>query len=296
MDLNTAIKEIVRDYLANESLSDLVYGTCKHSSNFLQSRVKFFGKCSTEPGFLPKTVCQENRRAERIHFIFAFPDTAVLQGVVFGTVPIGGRIESICVRVDTDQFGLLLNHTFQYAAQAAGLFGIGNIVGYLCGGISKPHATALRTDLYIDWQEAGKETVPLLQYRVPTAYQTDEFLYDIPGGAIRRQAGTTDVPALQYGVAVHPSGDSVIVVSDSKYGYRGLKKSLGLSLINSSTGPDPYPELGIQKITLWTGSFKVDEKAAKDFSERCNHVFTGDHSRGYGLGTMFYPLLQPLGF
>ena len=32
MDLNTAIKEIVRDYLANESLSDLVYGTWGASS------------------------------------------------------------------------------------------------------------------------------------------------------------------------------------------------------------------------------------------------------------------------
>lgn len=32
MDLNTAIKQIVKDYLANESLSDLVYGTWGGSS------------------------------------------------------------------------------------------------------------------------------------------------------------------------------------------------------------------------------------------------------------------------
>lgn len=134
------------------------------------------------------------------------------------------------------------------------------------------HAEALRTDLHIDWHEIGGETVPLLQYRVPTAYRANEFLYDIPGGAIRRPASTTDVPALQYGVAVRASGDSVIVVSDSKYGYRGLDKSLGLSLINSSTGPDPYPEFGIQKVTLWTGGIKADEKVAEDLAERCNHA------------------------
>lgn len=118
----------------------------KHSSDFLQSRVKFFRKCSTEPGFLPKTVCQDNRGTERIHFIFAFPDAVILQGVVFDTVPIGGRIESICVRVDADQFGLLLNHTFQQAANAVGFFSEGNVVYYLCSRIPKPHGGDVSCD------------------------------------------------------------------------------------------------------------------------------------------------------
>lgn len=133
------------------------------------------------------------------------------------------------------------------------------------------HADAVRTDLLIDWHEIGEKTVPVLVYRVPTAYAANEYLYDIPGGALRRSPLTNDVPALQYGMAVHDTGNSVIVISDSKYGFRGSDQTIGLTLINSATSPDPYPEFGIQHVTVWTGCTQADEKAAEDMADAFNH-------------------------
>lgn len=135
------------------------------------------------------------------------------------------------------------------------------------------HATVVRTDLKIDWHEIGKEDiVPVLAYQVPTAYTTDEYLYDVPGGAIRRHSLANDVPALQYGMAVRNAGDSAIVISDSKYGYRGSTQALSLTLINSATSPDPYPEFGIHSVTIWTGCIKADEKTAEELADVCNHA------------------------
>ena len=133
------------------------------------------------------------------------------------------------------------------------------------------HADAVRTDLLVDWHEIGKETVPVLVYRVPTAYTANEYLYDIPGGALRRSPLANDVPALQYGVAVNHTESSAIIISDSKYGFRGSGKTLGLSLINSATSPDPYPEFGIHHITIWTGCIRADEKRAEDMADAFNH-------------------------
>ncbi len=133
------------------------------------------------------------------------------------------------------------------------------------------HAAALRTDLRIDWREIGKETVPVLTYRVPTAYAADSYLYDVPGGAIRRKPLNNDVPALQYGLAESGSGEGLIVVSDSKYGFRGTGKALSLTLLNSSTAPDPYPEVGVHTVAVWTGFAAENEKAAEDMADALNH-------------------------
>ena len=72
-------------------------------------------------------------------------------------------------------------------------------------------------------------------------------------------------------MALRMDGSSAILVSDSKYGYRGQKESLNLTLINSSVSPDPYPERGIHTITLWVGAASGDAKEAEDIATGCNH-------------------------
>ena len=62
-----------------------------------------------------------------------------------------------------------------------------------------------------------------------------------------------------------------ILISDSKYGYRGTDNTLALTLINSAVDPDPYPERGIHKITLWMGVCPADEKVAEEMAMVCNH-------------------------
>ena len=100
----------------------------------------------------------------------------------------------------------------------------------------------VRVELKVDWKEIGKDIIPVLTWQTPLSYQTDAFRYDVPAGSTVRRGINNDVPGLRYGMALRMDGSSAILVSDSKYGYRGQKESLNLTLINSSVSPDPYPQ------------------------------------------------------
>lgn len=142
-------------------------------------------------------------------------------------------------------------------------------------------ALSYRTE--IDWHEVGGETVPVLIYQLPLAYETNKFMYDIPGGTIYRPALPFDVPALQFGMAVRDKGLSAAIVTESKYGYRGYADGrLTATFINSSTSPDPYPERGIHKINFYVGLFEADPKTAQQAATSlCNplcYAPTGSHA------------------
>ena len=144
----------------------------------------------------------------------------------------------------------------------------------------------------VDWLGHGndRDYVPLLNYRIPLAYETREYLYDIPAGAVVRKEMPADVPGLKYGLALRKSRENAadpgtgsyagpaaeapcaILISDSKYGYRGNENALALTLINSAVEPDPYPELGIHNITLFAGVCPPEEKTAEDLAVRVNHA------------------------
>lgn len=137
------------------------------------------------------------------------------------------------------------------------------------------HASAVKMDVNIDWHGhgVGKDMIPVLDYRIPVSYDAEEYLYDIPMGSVRRKDVCNDVPALQYGLAV-PKVEKMpgaILISDSKYGYRGEDNVLALKLINSAVYPDPYPEWGIHTITLWLGSCAVNAKKAQEMATAFNH-------------------------
>ncbi len=132
------------------------------------------------------------------------------------------------------------------------------------------HAKTVKMETLVDWHEIGNEIIPVLDYRIPLAYETDRYQYDVPAGVLVRNGLHNDVPGLQYGMALREEGSCAILVSDSKYGYRGADNHLALTLINSSTSPDPYPERGIHHITLWLGAGSADAKAAKELADACN--------------------------
>ncbi|MBS6194296.1 MAG: hypothetical protein KH828_01765 [Clostridiales bacterium] len=131
----------------------------------------------------------------------------------------------------------------------------------------------VRMEMNIDWHGIGKEIIPVLTYHVPLSYQTEKFRYDIPMGSVVRKPLNNDVPGLQYGMAVNDEGSSALLVSDSKYGYRGTPDGLALTLINSATSPDPYPERGIHQIVLWLGINSSDAKEAEEKAMDLNHKF-----------------------
>lgn len=144
-------------------------------------------------------------------------------------------------------------------------------------------ARALTYKTEIDWHEVGGETVPVLTYQLPLAYNTDKFMYDIPAGTITRAPLPFDVPALQFGMAVRESGLSAAIVTESKYGYRGYADGrLVATFINSAVSPDPYPERGIHKINFCVGLFPACPKsmaeAATSLNNRLCYQATGSHT------------------
>lgn len=128
----------------------------------------------------------------------------------------------------------------------------------------------LEAALKIDWQEQGGDTVPVLVWKAPAQKLTGRFRYLIPAGSILRGPFANDVPGTA-GAAIREDGAALILTSDSKYGFRGDMDSLTLTLINSATYPDPYPERGIHHITLWLGCGADDAQEEQELADAVNH-------------------------
>lgn len=145
-------------------------------------------------------------------------------------------------------------------------------------------ASFVRAAIEADWSEVGSERVPVLLYRLPTSARTDRFTYNIPAGVAERPAAEQDHPGLSYIRTTEP-GNAPAIVTDSKYGFRGIVRDgqavLISTLINTATNPDPYPERGIHEITLALGLFPDQpakmERAAESAVRSLTPVSTGSH-------------------
>ena len=146
-------------------------------------------------------------------------------------------------------------------------------------------ARTVKAVIRVDWREIGGETLPLLTYRLPLAYDTDSFLYDIPAGSVSRPAAEADRPGNSYICAGAESGDNMGMVADCKYGFRAVKRDghavLYATLINTAVNPDPFPERGMHDITLSIGLFSPDpaetQKAALSAVRPMAYLSTGSH-------------------
>ncbi len=143
-------------------------------------------------------------------------------------------------------------------------------------------ARALRYDIEVDWNEAGRGDgpIPVLVYSAPVAGGAATRM-DVPAGVLDRAPAPQDLPALTF--AAVPHGErAVFLASDCKYGYRNWDGELSVTLINSANSPDPYPERGIHRITLWLGAEDAAAKALKDAARALTHPLaacsTGIHA------------------
>lgn len=113
-------------------------------------------------------------------------------------------------------------------------------------------STSINYYVECDWQEIGKEGegIPQLNFYVPTAYRCKSYKYDIPFGTIDRNDMDIDVPANSWIIGNREETDknTLMIITASKYGFRGYNNAMAVSLIRSSFDPDPYPENGIHKI------------------------------------------------
>lgn len=117
----------------------------------------------------------------------------------------------------------------------------------------------VKAHIHADWSEVGGEKVPVLAYELPTSVESSRFVYNVPGGCAIRRDAEQDRPGLSYIAAVSDEKEYVGIVSDCKYGFRGItrdgKAVMISTLINTAVNPDPYPERGIQDIVLNIGLY-----------------------------------------
>jgi alpha-mannosidase len=113
----------------------------------------------------------------------------------------------------------------------------------------------LEYDVNCHWREIGslEKGLPQLQFSLNHAYETSKYIYEIPFGVLERNAANQDLPAVSFTVAKNNSGSSIILLSDTKSGFRGYDNNLSLTLIRSSVDPDPYPEIGVHDIKFAVG-------------------------------------------
>ena len=146
---------------------------------------------------------------------------------------------------------------------------------------------AIRFNINADWSEVAGETVPLLLFDVPFCFNTQKYLMDVPGGALYRTPLNMDMPGLQYCAAIRDDGSALALIPDSKYGYRAGEDHCAVSLINTSTNPDPYPDRGQHVINIALAISQDDAKLLEDTASSFNHCayFMSTNAHGGTLPT-----------
>lgn len=123
------------------------------------------------------------------------------------------------------------------------------------------HSNAVDYEVECDWQERpviGK-SIPQLNFAIPLSVKSKKYRYDIPFGTIERDSLEHDVPANSWITAVPESGsNSAVMMTKTKYGFRGADSTMSLTLIRSSYDPDPYPEIGKTMFSFAIAAIKVD--------------------------------------
>ena len=106
-----------------------------------------------------------------------------------------------------------------------------------------------------DWREFGDSNsrIPSLAFTAPVAYQAESYKYDVPFGILNRKSMNIDRPANSFVVANAEEGSSLMLETDSKYGYRGYDDSICVKLLRSSTDPDPVPEICVHDMRISIG-------------------------------------------
>jgi len=116
------------------------------------------------------------------------------------------------------------------------------------------NSTMLDYKTKLRWVSVGtkEKGIPHLRFDLPLSNAPARYLYDEACGVIERPAIEHDVPANSFAAAV--CGEQALVLAcDCKYGFRGDRRGLGLTLVRSSYDPDPLPENCDHRIRIGVG-------------------------------------------
>lgn len=147
------------------------------------------------------------------------------------------------------------------------------------------HSSRLDYEVECDWQERAEKGkyVPQLNFYLPLGYESIGYRYDIPFGTIDRQGKEMDMPANSWIMGIPSEGRNlaVMLMTQTKYGFRGAADSLAVTLIRSAYTPDPYPEIGIHHIRFSIG---LTDSTRKSLSIR--QAFDYNHPVKFLSGTI----------
>jgi alpha-mannosidase len=120
------------------------------------------------------------------------------------------------------------------------------------------YSATLDFDTTIDFHEVGNASsyIPQVNFILPVGYATESYRYDVPFGTLDRPAIEHDVPANSFAAAINAQGEdktALMLLSDTKYGFRGAQNAISLDLVRGSYDPDPYPEYGVHNIRIGVG-------------------------------------------
>ncbi len=124
----------------------------------------------------------------------------------------------------------------------------------------------------INWKEesTSRNVLPQLNFAVPVSYKrSDKFICDIPFGTIERKNQNSDVPAITYVALPGESEHQIGIMCDSKYGYRVTDDMASVTLMHTTTDPDPCSDSGEQFLTIGVAAAQLGEM--KGISDRFNH-------------------------
>jgi alpha-mannosidase len=126
-------------------------------------------------------------------------------------------------------------------------------------------STRLDYDVECDWHEYGRKDdfTPQLQFIVPLSYPCDAYKYDTAFGTVLRNPMDLDVPANSWSVGMpQDQAKGLMLITDSKYGFRGVEDSLSVTLLRGSYGPDPHPDTGTHTMRMAIGIVECHNNAS----------------------------------
>ncbi len=107
---------------------------------------------------------------------------------------------------------------------------------------------AVKYEVHTVWREECEgDLLPALDFSMRSSGSGADF--DVPGGAVRREAQLLSVPALSY-AAANVDGSSCLLVSRDSYGFRHEGGRMHHLMVRSTIDPDRYHEYGVVDFVL----------------------------------------------
>jgi len=121
----------------------------------------------------------------------------------------------------------------------------------------------LRIEIAVEWRERHR----LLKFHLPTAWRGTHARFGLPFGAIARpqlpgiekDEAAWEVPGSRWAAVGDDAGHGVALCSEAKFGFSCRDGDLGLSLLRSSTNPDPEADQGAHRLRFAIGRHRAHD-------------------------------------